>query len=84
MNNEEMAEPIGLPTSVLGLAPGAMQERDRTMVYVFDPLAEELSRKHSDADKAAIIGHAIAHEIGHMGNKKVCKGPKRGETYWQI
>jgi hypothetical protein len=69
-----MAERLGLPNNVMGLAPGA--ERDRQDVYVFYNSAEALaqrqirtlptSRRRTHARTAQILGHVIAHEIGHV------------------
>jgi hypothetical protein len=68
-----MAERLGLPNNVMGLAPGA--ERDRQYVYVFYNSVEALaqrqirtlstSRRPTHASTAQILGHVIAHEIGH-------------------
>jgi hypothetical protein len=66
----EMAEVLHLPANVLGLAPGTAEEYDpaheRNVVYVFHHIADQLIRKQDIADKAAILGHAMAHEIGHI------------------
>jgi hypothetical protein len=71
-----MAKPLGLRTTVLGLAPGTPEERDRYMVYVFDQVAARMAQEHTvawrsnlvsfSADKGQILGHGIAHEIGHV------------------
>ena len=47
----------------MGLAPGS--GADRQSVYVFYDRVDVLARKHV-ADAAQILGHAIAHEIGHI------------------
>lgn len=57
---------IGLPTNVLGVAPGEETDPCRAWVYVFDHVAERLAEGHADVGKAIILGHAIAHEIGHV------------------
>jgi hypothetical protein len=62
----EMAAAYGLPANVLGLAPGKHEEHNRTVVWVFDQVADELVRKQSIASKSYILGHAMAHEIGHI------------------
>jgi hypothetical protein len=69
-----MAEHLGLPNNVMGLAPGT--ERDRQLVYLFydkvEVLAERQMRARVDggistyAIKVQILGHAIVHEIGHV------------------
>lgn len=70
----EMSNRLGLPNNVLGLAPGAGP--DRRMVYVFDGQVQNLFwslwRTHYSCcmdrplSKAQILGHAIAHELGHL------------------
>jgi hypothetical protein len=65
IKNREMAAVYGLPTNVLGVAPGKSEQHSRTVVFVFDHVADELVRK-SIANKSAIIGYAMAHEIGHI------------------
>jgi hypothetical protein len=64
--NEEMAKALHLPSNVLGLAPGDAEEHDRTMVFVFDAVANQLLREQGIAKKSDILGHAMAHEIGHI------------------
>jgi len=51
----------------LGLAPGSGP--DRQSVYVFYNRVEAVAMEHaadSRANTAQILGHAIAHEIGHL------------------
>jgi len=70
----EMSDRSGLPDNVMGLAPGTGP--DRSMVYVFDSKVDILywsmlsaySSGHLDrqVSKAQILGHAIAHELGHL------------------
>jgi hypothetical protein len=69
-----MAERFGLPNKVMGLAPGT--EPNRQVVYVFYHRVEVLAqsqvralfegRIRRPASTAQILGHAIAHEIGHL------------------
>jgi hypothetical protein len=70
----EMSDRDGAPNNVMGLAPG--NGADRKIVYVFDGNVQtrvwELSSAHShgridrQVSKAQVLGHAIAHEIGHL------------------
>jgi len=56
-----------LPDDVMGLAPGSGPERQ--WVYVFYDRVEALAVKHiaeTHADTAQILGHVVAHEIGHL------------------
>jgi len=53
----------GLPDNAMGLAPGS--GADRQSAYVFYSRVEALAVKHA-AVTAQILGHAIAHEIGHL------------------
>jgi hypothetical protein len=61
-----MAGRLGLPNNVMGLAPGTGPER--RLVYVFYSSVEGLARRQSRAhvSTAQILGHAMAHEIGHL------------------
>jgi hypothetical protein len=69
-----MADRLGLPNKVMGLAPGT--EPDRQVVYVFYNRVEALAQSqvralfegsiHRPATTAQVLGHAIAHEIGHL------------------
>jgi hypothetical protein len=68
--SREMAKRLGLPTTNMGLAPG--QEHERTEAYVFAHVAADLAQKQSDASLAEILGHAMAHEIGHLFNLQHC------------
>jgi hypothetical protein len=58
--------PDSFPDSAMGLAPGSGP--DRQSAYVFydkvEALAMQIAETHADA--AQILGHAIAHEIGHL------------------
>jgi len=59
--------PDEFPDSAMGLAPGSGP--DRQSVYVFYNRVEALAMRHvadTHADMAQILGHAIAHEIGHL------------------
>jgi hypothetical protein len=55
--------PDYFPDSAMGLAPG--NGPDRQSAYVFYDRVEAVARNHI-ADAAQILGHAIAHEIGHL------------------
>ena len=74
-----MAKRFGLPASMLGVAPGTAKEKNRTTVYVFDQVAANMAREHREqvqarvngagshpVEKGQVLGHAIAHEIGHV------------------
>jgi hypothetical protein len=70
----EMSDRLGLANNVMGLAPGTGP--DRGIVYVFDSNVETLfwgllrahcgGRMGRPVSKAQILGHAIAHEVGHL------------------
>jgi hypothetical protein len=69
-----MSDQSGLPSNVMGLAPGTGP--DRGIVYVFDSKVRTLYWRMSsvyingDMDRyvsiGQVLGHAIAHEIGHL------------------
>jgi len=69
-----MADRLGLPNEAMGLAPGT--EPDRQVVYVSYNSVEALARSQAravyegsirrPATTAQVLGHAIAHEIGHL------------------
>jgi hypothetical protein len=69
-----MAERLGLPSNAMGLAPGP--EPDRQLIYVLYNRIETLGRRQpgarigggicASASTAQILGHAIAHEVGHL------------------
>ena len=69
-----MSDHMGLSNNVMGLAPGTGP--DREMVYVFDSKVRTLYWRMSsiyingDMDRfvsmAQVLGHAIAHEVGHL------------------
>jgi hypothetical protein len=59
--------PYKIPDNAMGLAPGSGP--DRQTVYVFYSAVKALAMKHvanTHGDAAPILGHAIAHEIGHL------------------
>jgi hypothetical protein len=70
-----MAKRFRLAPTMLGLAPGRPEENDRSTVYVFDHVAGRMAQEQAvarvskivsfSADKGQILGHGIAHEIGH-------------------
>jgi hypothetical protein len=62
----DMSRRMGLPMNALGLAPGSSVEDDRTTVYVFGDVAKRLAGEQEIADMRYILGHAVAHEIGHV------------------
>jgi len=69
-----MAEGLGVQSSSLGVAPGVGPKRD--WAYLFYDRVEDLSRRqivatsqgkvHRWATTAQILGHAMAHEVGHL------------------
>jgi len=69
-----MAERLGRRGNVMGLAPGS--GRDRFLVYVFYNVVEALGQtqakarlegsSYRQATPGQILGHAIAHEVGHL------------------
>jgi hypothetical protein len=69
-----MSDRSGLPTNVMGQAPGTGP--DRRLVYVFDGKVRTLFLSTSSAyirgdmdrhvSMGQVLGHAIAHEIGHL------------------
>lgn len=69
-----MADRLGLPNKAMGLAPGTGP--DRQVVYVFYDRVEALAQSQvravfegsirRPATTVQILGHAIAHEIGHL------------------
>jgi len=73
-----MAERFGLPAHCMGFAPGVGCDRQR--VYVFFDRAQQLFQQDTEArqqealrgifkrhaDMAEILGHIIAHEVGHL------------------
>jgi hypothetical protein len=74
-----MAKHFRLPGTMLGLAPGTPEERDRKTVYVFDHVAARMAQEHQEqvlarvngtssrhGDKGHILGHGMVHEIGHV------------------
>jgi hypothetical protein len=68
--SREMTEKLRLPSTLMGLAPG--EERERTEAFVFAQRAADLARQQTDAGLAEILGHALAHEIGHLFNLTHC------------
>jgi len=69
-----MVQRLGAPTNVMGVAPGT--EPDRRLVYLFYDRVKALAEKEMKARvdgaisayaiRVQILGHAIAHEIGHI------------------
>jgi hypothetical protein len=69
-----MADRLGLPNKAMGLAPGT--EPDRQVVYVCYHGVEVLAQSQviavfegsirRPASTAQVLGHVIAHEIGHL------------------
>jgi hypothetical protein len=62
-NSMRLDLPDKFPDRAMGLTPGSGP--DRQSVYVFCERVEALARKHI-ADTAQILGHVMAHEIGHL------------------
>lgn len=71
-----MAERLGLPDNVMGVAPGTCKERDRQVVYISYNKVETIAEWQAwariegsistSALRVQILGHAIVHEIGHL------------------
>jgi hypothetical protein len=69
-----MSDRLNIPDNVMGLAPGSGP--DRTIIYIFDRNVEARfwrllsacgsGRIGRQVSKAQILGHAIAHEVGHL------------------
>ena len=69
-----MSDRDGAPNNVMGLAPG--NGADRTILYIFNNNvqarfwrlmgAQGNARLSRPASMAQILGHAIAHELGHL------------------
>ncbi len=64
-----MAHRLGRFDDMMGLAPGAGP--DRRVVYAFYDVIDAFTRTESMASKspippALILGHVIAHEVGHL------------------
>jgi hypothetical protein len=62
-NSRRLDLPDKFPDRAMGLTPGSGP--DRQSVYVFCERMEALAKKRV-ADAAQILGHVIAHEIGHL------------------
>jgi hypothetical protein len=68
----KMSDRFGIPNNVIGLAPGT----DAQIVYVFASKVETLfwrllraqcsGRMDRPVSRAQILGHVIAHELGHL------------------
>lgn len=68
----KMSDRLGVPNNVMGLAPGT----DTQVIYVFDSKVETifwwllreqcLGRLDRKVSKAEVLGHVIAHELGHL------------------
>jgi hypothetical protein len=84
----QMSDRDGAPNNAMGLAPG--NGPDRQIVYIFESNVEDRywrvmraqGSAHVTVSGAQILGHAIAHEIGHvLLNQQVhsAQGIMRGE-----
>jgi hypothetical protein len=62
----ERTRAFGVAANVLGGAPGSPTDANRNIVYIFDQVASQLAEMQPNVGKARILGHAIAHEIGHL------------------
>jgi hypothetical protein len=62
----EMARRMGLRMQALGVAPGSDVDHNRTTVYIFGDVAAALVQQQEIAGMSHILGHALAHEIGHV------------------
>lgn len=68
----EMADRLGFPKNVMGLVPGT----DAQVAYVFESKVDTLfgsamnalchGRLDRQISRSVILGHAIAHELGHL------------------
>jgi hypothetical protein len=66
-NSVHLGLPDNFPDNAIGVTPGSGP--DRQSAYVLYNRVEALAMKHvadTHADAAQILGHAIAHEIGHL------------------
>ena len=61
---KSMVERMRLNPDAVGVAPGTETVRGH-LAYVFFHRVEDVARGYRQ-DKAQILGHAIAHEIGHL------------------
>lgn len=69
---QEMSDRLGFPKNVLGLVPGT----DAQFAYVFESKVNTLfgsalnalchGRLDRQVSRSVILGHAIAHELGHL------------------
>jgi hypothetical protein len=72
--SREMSDISGLPSNAMGWAPGTGPDRENVCVFdskvtaLFWRILSLRSSGHTDlqVSKAQILGHAIAHEIGHL------------------
>jgi len=64
--SRDMSRRMGLQMKALCVAPGSSLDHDRTMVYIFGDVAEKLTEDQQIADMRYILGHAVAHEVGHV------------------
>jgi hypothetical protein len=74
--SEKMANRLGMPNEVMGLAPG--KGPDRRLVYVFYPFVKKLAQRQVQEESRAnplkyaavaqILGEMMAHELGHVLN----------------
>jgi hypothetical protein len=72
--SRSMADRLGLPNNVMGLAPGTGPDRQR--VYLFEDNVRALAQRHMTArangtnhtcvNTSQILGDSVAHEIGHL------------------
>jgi hypothetical protein len=68
----KMSDRLGLPNNVIGLAP----DTDAQIIYVFESKVETVfwrllraqhnGRMERPVSRAQILGHVIAHELGHL------------------
>lgn len=84
---EQMSEKLGLPTNIAGVAAGTSKnQRSRKYVYIFDHVVKRIARDQMKArvegkvsfhaDKGQVLGHAMAHEIGHVLLNLASHSPK--------
>jgi len=70
--SRELTDGLAVATTALGAAVGTPEYRGRT-AYVFYNRVERVARKYLhtvignyDIDNVTVLGHAMAHEIGHL------------------
>ncbi len=52
--------------NVMGIAPSSDVSRNGVCVYLFSQPVLQLAKEQSKADRGMLLGHVMAHEIGHL------------------